>query len=387
MPKPQAPSADKIPLVDLNAQYQRHRGALDAAVARVVRDSSFIGGSEHAAFAKEFAAFCGGGQVGGQVGGHVAPVGNGTDALTLALVEVLGPGDGKGEVVTTSHTFVATAEAIVNAGYRPVFADIDPATCLTSVAAMEAVITPATRAFMPVHLYGQMIDMRALHRLAGRRGLAIIEDAAQAHGASYDGIRPGELSEAACFSFYPGKNLGAWGDGGAVFSKDAGLIDRIDRRANHGRKAKYLHDTQGVNSRLDTLQAAILRAKLPHLAEWNAARRRVATRYDELFAGENSIQTPGVDARAEHVFHLYVVQIDDRDRVRQFLNARGIGAGVHYPVPVHEQPAFLSLGYAPDDLPHTSRAAKRVLSLPIYPEIADAQIEQVARALIDAVRA
>jgi len=374
-----SPPVEKIPLVDLNAQYQRYRGELDAAVARVVRDSSFIGGSEHAAFEKEFATFCG--------GGHVALVGNGTDALTLAIVEVLGPGDGKGEIVTTSFTFVATAEAIVNAGYRPVLADIDAATCLTPPAAMEAVITPATRALMPVHLYGQMADMRALRALADRKGLAIIEDAAQAHGARHDWVRPGELSEAACFSFYPGKNLGAWGDGGAVFGKDAGLIDRIDRRANHGRKTKYLHDTQGVNSRLDTLQAAILRAKLPHLAEWNAARRAVAAHYDALLAGENRVQTPSVDARAEHVFHLYVVQVDDRDRVRQYLNDRGISAGVHYPVPVHKQPAFHDLGLAPDDLPQASRAAKRVLSLPIFPEMTAQQVERVARTLIEAVRA
>ncbi len=369
---------DKVPLVDLGAQYQHCRGELDAAVARVVHESAFIGGAEHAAFANEFAGFCG--------GGHVALVGNGTDALTLALVEVLGPGDGKGEVITTTHTFVATAEAIVNAGYKPVLADIDQASGLMSVAAAEEAVTPATRALMPVHLYGQMIDMRTLHRLAERRGLAIIEDAAQAHGASHDGVRPGELSHAACFSFYPGKNLGAWGDGGAVFSKDAALIARIDRRANHGRSSKYLHEIQGVNSRLDTLQAAVLRAKLPHLPEWNAARRRAAARYDELFAGENSIQTPHVDARAEHVFHLYVVQVDDRDRVRRYLNDKGIGAGVHYPVPVHEQPAFLSLGYAPGDLPHASRAAKHVLSLPIYPEITDEQVDRVARTLIEAVR-
>jgi len=373
-----ANAADKIPLVDLNAQYERYRAALDDAVQRVVATSSFIGGAEHKAFADEFAAWCG--------GGHVAPVGNGTDALTLAIVEVLGPGDRTAEIVTTSHTFVATAEAIVNAGYRPVFADIDPATCLMSVDATEAAITPATRAILPVHLYGQMVDMRALQRLAERRGLAIVEDAAQAHGASHDGIKPGELSAAACFSFYPGKNLGAWGDGGAVFSKDAGLIARIDRRANHGRHDKYLHEMQGVNSRLDTLQAAILRSKLPHLSDWNAARRRVAAHYDRLLAGENRIQTPVTDKRAEHVFHLYVIQVDDRDRVRRHLNDNGIGAGVHYPVPVHEQPAFRDLGHAPGDFPYTSRAAQRVLSLPIYPEISERQVERVASTLIEALR-
>jgi dTDP-4-amino-4,6-dideoxygalactose transaminase len=240
---------------------------------------------------------------------------------------------------------------------------------------------------MPVHLYGQMVDMKALRALADRHGLAIVEDAAQAHGASIDGVRPGELSHSACFSFYPGKNLGAWGDGGAVFSKNAGMIEHIDRRANHGRSEKYIHDLKGINSRLDTLQAAVLRVKLRHLNEWNAARRHVAAEYDRLLAGENAIERPVTQPGAEHVFHLYVVQIDERDRVRERLNKGGIGAGVHYPVPVHEQPAFRDLGYAPDDLPHSSRVAQRVLSLPIYPEITQAQIERVAAALIDAVRA
>jgi dTDP-4-amino-4,6-dideoxygalactose transaminase len=370
---------DKIPLVDLRAQYQRYRGEFDAAIASVVGDASFIGGAEHSAFARDFAAWCG--------GGAVALVGNGTDALTLAIVELIGQGDGSGDIVTTSHTFVATAEAIINAGYRPIFADIDPATCLVTPATVEAALTPRTRAIMPVHLYGQMCDMRGLRALADTKGLALIEDAAQAHGARYDGAGPGELGDAATFSFYPGKNLGAWGDGGAVYSRDADLIARIDRRANHGRQSKYLHDVLGVNSRLDTLQAAVLRAKLPHLDGWNVARRKAATHYDRLFAGENHVQTPATDPRAEHVYHLYVVQVDERDRVREHLNANGIGAGVHYPVPVHEQPACLDLGYAATDLPHTQRCAKRVLSLPIYPEITEAQIERVASTLLEAVRA
>lgn len=371
--------SNPIPLVDLRAQYESHRAELDEAVQRVLRDSSFIGGAEHEGFAREFAAWCG--------GGSIALVGNGTDALSLAIAEILGPGDGKGEIVTTSHTFVATAEAIVNAGYRAVFADIDPSTFVVSPAAVENAITANTRALMPVHLYGQMADMRALRAIADRHGLAIIEDAAQAHGASFDGVRPGDLSAAAAFSFYPGKNLGAWGDAGAVFGKDAGLIGRIARRANHGRTGKYLHEIQGVNSRLDTLQAAVLRVKLRHLADWNAARRRAASWYDELLSIEQRIERPVTDARAEHVFHLYVVQVDDRDRVWERLTALGIGAGVHYPVPVHEQPAFRNLGYAPDDLPMTSRAAKRVLSLPIYPEITREQVQRVASALIEAIRA
>ena len=364
-----------IPLLDLKAQYEHYRPEFDEAVRNLLSESCFIGGQEHDAFANEFASWCG--------GGFVALVGNGTDALTLAITEILGPGEGKDEIVTSSHSFVATAEAIINAGYRPVFADIDPKTCLMALPAVEAAITPATRALLPVHLYGQMLDIRALRSIAERRGLAIIEDAAQAHGAAFDGIRPGELSEAACFSFYPGKNLGAWGDGGAVFSKNADLAGRIARRANHGRSGKYLHEVQGVNSRLDTLQAAILRVKLRHLAEWNDARRRVARWYDELLANEPRVSRPVTDPRAEHVLHLYVVQVDDRDRVRERLGASGIGTGVHYPIPVHEQPAFLRLGYAPADLPCTSRAAKRVLSLPLYPEIRREQVERVASSLIE----
>ncbi|MFN3349800.1 DegT/DnrJ/EryC1/StrS family aminotransferase [Pseudorhodoplanes sp.] len=374
-----AVSAEPIPLVDLKAQYARHRPELDEAVQRVAANTSFIGGAEHEAFAREFAAWCG--------DGHVALVGNGTDALELAVIELLGEGDGKGEIVTTSHTFIATAESIANAGYRPVFCDIDEGTCLTPPDAIERAITANTRAIMPVHLYGQMADMPAIRAIADRYGLKVIEDAAQAHGAVFDGIGVGELGDAACFSFFPGKNLGAWGDAGAVYARDKALIERINRRANHGRTDKYLHDYQGVSSRLDTLQAAILRVKLRHIDDWNRARRQVASWYDELLSGQNGVALPVTDPRATSVFHLYVVKIDDRDRVRETLNAAGIGAGVHYPVPVHEQPAFRHLGHAPGDFPVTSRVARRVLSLPIYPEITRAQVERVAAALIDAVRA
>lgn len=374
-----AAALQPIPLVDLKAQYARYRTELDEAVQRIASNTSFIGGAEHEAFAREFAAWCG--------DGHVALVGNGTDALELAVIELLGEGDGSGDILTTSHTFIATAESIANAGYRPVFCDIDEATCLTSPASIESAITPRTRAIMPVHLYGQMVDMPAIRAIADKHGLKVIEDAAQAHGAMFAGAGVGELGDAACFSFFPGKNLGAWGDAGAVYSRDAALIDRINRRANHGRAEKYLHDYQGVSSRLDTLQAAILRVKLRYIDEWNEARRKVASWYDELLSGQNGITLPQSDPRAMPVFHLYVVQIDERDRVRDALNAAGIGAGVHYPVPVHEQPAFRHLGYQPDAFPVTSRVAKRVLSLPIYPEITRAQVERVASALIDAVRA
>lgn len=376
--QPVRAAAEPIPLVDLKAQYARYRTELDDAVQRIASNTSFIGGVEHDAFAREFASWCG--------DGHVALVGNGTDALELAVIELLGEGDGSGDILTTSHTFIATAESIANAGYRPVFCDIDEGTCLTSPASIERAITKRTRAIMPVHLYGQMVDMPAIRAIADKHGLKIIEDSAQSHGASFAGARVGALGDAACFSFFPGKNLGAWGDAGAVFSRDPALIDRINRRANHGRAEKYLHDYQGVSSRLDTLQAAILRVKLRYIDEWNEARRTVASWYDDLLSGQNGIVRPVTDPRATSVFHLYVVQLEDRDRVRDVLNAAGIGAGVHYPVPVHEQPAFRHLGIEPDALPVTSRVAKRVLSLPIYPEITRAQVERVASTLIDAVR-
>lgn len=370
---------DRVPLVDLRAQYEAHQDEFDAAVQGCLARSSFVGGSDHEAFRKSFAAWCG--------GGDVALVGNGTDAITLALVELLGQGDGSGEIVTTSHTFIATTEAIAQAGYRPLFVDIDPHTYLMDLDRVEAAIGPNTKAIVPVHLYGQMLDMRRLRAIADRHKLVVVEDAAQAHGARFDGAGPGMLGHAATFSFYPGKNLGCWGDGGAVFSRDAALIRRIEMRANHGRMEKYLHQFQGVNSRLDGLQAAVLAVKLRHIDAWTKARRQVAAWYDELLAGDNHVRRPHVDPRAEHVFHLYVVGVEHRDAVLQELNSNGIGAGIHYPVPLHMQPALSHLGYAPEDLPLTRKAADRILSLPIYPELTRRQAERVARALLDAVGA
>jgi dTDP-4-amino-4,6-dideoxygalactose transaminase len=372
-------SMKKIPLVDLRAQYLAHRAELDAAVAACLEATSFIGGGDHAAFATEFAAWCG--------GGHVTLCGNGTDALTLAIVELLGPGDGTREIVTVANTFIATAEAISNAGYRPVFVDVDPAIHTMDPAAAERALTPRSAALLPVHLYGQMAAMDRLMALAQARGLKVIEDAAQAHGARWQGRQPGHWGDAACFSFYPGKNLGAWGDGGAVLTRDPGLAARITMRANHGRTDKYRHDFVGTNSRLDGLQAAILRVKLRHLGAWTEARRRVARWYDERLAGLNSVVRPTVHADAAHVFHLYVVEVEERDRVLASLNAQGIGAGVHYPVPLHEQPAYAHLGYRPEDLPVSSRAARRVLSLPIYPEMTEAQVDRVAACLAAAAGA
>lgn len=369
----------KIPLVDLAAQYQAYKDEFDQAVSECLSRTSFIGGPDHKAFSEEFAEWCG--------GGSVALVGNGTDALEIALYEILGPGDGTGEVLTASHTFIATAEAITNAGYRPRFVDIDPDTYLMDLDAVEAAIGPNTKAILPVHIYGQMVAMDRLAEIAARHDLKVIEDAAQAHGARWKGDLPGTHSDAVCFSFYPGKNLGAWGDGGAIYSRNTDLIARIAMRANHGRTDKYLHEFIGRNSRMDGLQAAVLRVKLRHIDDWNVARRRVASWYDELLAGENAIKLPAVLPDSEHVFHLYVVGVEQRDRIRQYMNDHGVGAGVHYPVPLHEQPAYAHLGHNAEDFPHTRKAGAEILSLPIFPELTREQAERVAEVLKAAVKA
>lgn len=362
-----------IPFVDLKAQHLAIKAELDAAVEKCVSSSSFIGGSDHKAFAQEFAAFCG--------GGHAALCGNGTDALYLALLALLGPGDCHDEVITVSHTFIATAEAITLAGYRPVFVDIDPDTYVMDSSQIEQAITPRTRAILPVHLYGQMVAMDKVMEIARRHNLRVIEDAAQAHGATWQGKGPGQWGDAACFSFFPGKNLGAWGDAGAVFSRDGDLIERVSMWANHGRKDKYEHQFCGVNSRLDGLQAAVLRVKLRHLAEWNGHRQWAAGRYGELLGGMPDVKLPVVSPEGEHVFHLYVVQVDRRDEVLGRLQQQGISCGIHYPIPVHEQPAYAHLGIAAESLPNTHAAVSRVLSLPMFPQMTDEQVECVAGAL------
>tara|TARA_B100000676_G_scaffold263301_1_gene274940 strand:- start:1003 stop:2148 length:1146 start_codon:yes stop_codon:yes gene_type:complete len=372
--KAATPEVDgKIPLVDLAAQYAAHKDELDAAVAGVLARTSFVGGPDLSVFETEFAEFCG--------GGHVAACGNGTDALALSILELIGEGDGNGEIIMPSHTFIATAEAITMAGYLPVFAEIDPETYNMDPESAAAAISPQTKAIIPVHIYGQMAPMDEIMRIADAHQLMVIEDAAQAHGASWKGKMPGHWGHAACFSFYPGKNLGAWGDGGAVFSRDADLITRIRKRANHGRATKYTHDFIGTNSRLDGLQAAVLRVKLRHLEDWNEKRRRVAATYDRLLRDLNSVTLPITDPSAEHVYHLYVIQLDNRDRILKALSAQGIGAGVHYPVPVHMQPAYAHLGIAADTFPATNKAADRILSLPIFPEMSETQIERVVVAL------
>jgi len=357
----------RVELVDLAAQYQSIRGEIDSTIQRILDNTSFILGDEVRAFEAAWAQHVG---AAGAVG-----VSSGTAAIELSLRALdIGPGD---EVITTAHTFIATAEAITNVGARPVFADIDPATYNIDPSHVEDLITDRTRAILPVHLYGQPADLDALMDLADRRGLWVIEDAAQAHGAEVGGRRCGSIGHLACFSFYPGKNLGAYGDAGAVTGNDPAVLDRIRRMRDHGRTTKYEHVEVGFAERIDALQAAILGAKLPHLEAWTEARRRHADRYDELLSGAD-VAIPVVREGVRHVYHLYVVRSERRDALLEHLKAADVMAGIHYPIPLHRQPAYVALGYSEVSLPHTERAAAEVLSLPIYPELPDTALAYVA---------
>ena len=359
-----------IPLVDLKAQYAAIKPEIDSAIQRVIDNTAFILGKEVTDFERDFAAFVG---AKGAVG-----VASGTSALQLALLAAgVGAGD---EVITTAHTFIATAEAISHTGARPVFVDIDPATYNIDPKRIEDAITSRTKAIVPVHLYGQPADMTAITSIARGHGLRVVEDAAQAHGAEVDGKRCGSLADLASFSFYPGKNLGAYGDAGAVTGNDPELLEKVRKLRDHGRLSKYEHDEIGFGERIDAIQAAILRAKLAHLEEWTEARRRNASLYSELFAGSKVI-APREAANVRHVYHLYVIRSTERDALLAHLNSKGIGAGVHYPVPLHRQPAYMSRGYADLSLPVTEAAAAEVVSLPMYPELSETQIAYVVESV------
>lgn len=355
-----------IPLVDLHAQYQTIRSDIDRAIQGIIDTSSFVMGPAVQRFEEEFAAFCN--------VAHCVGVSNGTAALELALRALeIGPGD---EVITTAHTFIATAEAISNVGAKPVFVDIDAQRYNIDPAAAAAAITAETKALLPVHIYGQPADMTKLSALAQQHGLALIEDAAQAHGATWAGKHTGSLAPLACFSFYPGKNLGAYGDAGAVTTDDEALAERIRLLRNHGRRSKYVHDVIGVNARIDALQAAILRAKLPYLAGWTAQRQALAARYHELLA-DCAVVLPQVHKQATAAWHLYVIRTARRDQLLHYLKAHGVEAGIHYPVPLHLQPAYAALGYRQGDLPVTEVVADSCLSLPLYPEMTETQQDRV----------
>jgi dTDP-4-amino-4,6-dideoxygalactose transaminase len=358
-----------VPIFATKPQYQAIKAEIDAAIAEVLEVNFFILGRFLEAFEQEFASWL-------DVE-HAVGVGNGFDAIHLALRACgIGPGD---EVITVAHTAVATAVAISAVGARPVFVDIDPQTYCMDPTAAAAAITPRTRAIVPVHLYGHPADMGRLLDLARRHNLVVIEDAAQAHGARYQDRPCGTLGHAGAFSFYPTKNLGAYGDGGAVVTRDPGVARMIRLLRNYGwaEGKRYYSAVKGVNSRLDELQAAILRVKLRHLDAWNERRRAIAARYTEALAGLPELALPREQPWAYHVYHLYVVRTPRRNALQQHLQAYGVGTQVHYPVPVHLQEAYQELGYRPGALPETERAAGEILSLPLYPELTDAQVEHV----------
>lgn len=350
---------DPIPLVDLRAQYAEVSPMLEPDLRRLMADASYIGGEEVCAFENEYAHFVS--------TAHCIGVGNGTDALELSLRAVgVEAGD---EVVLPANTFVATAEAVVRIGAVPVLVDVAPDTLLIDPTLMGGVLTRRTRAVVPVHLYGQVAPMERLHELLRGTRVALVEDAAQAQGASRRGVPAGSLGHVAATSFYPGKNLGAAGDAGAVTTSDPQVAERVRLLANHGGLRKYEHKVVGWNSRLDAVQAVVLRHKLRRLSQWNEQRRALAGRYSERLSGVHGVTLPVWDPEGVHVWHLYVVQVPERDRVLDSLHREGIGAGVHYPVPIHLTGAFRYLGYERGAFPVAEQAARHMLSLPLYPHL------------------
>jgi dTDP-4-amino-4,6-dideoxygalactose transaminase len=359
-----------IPFIDLKAQHQPLRAEIAAALDRLLDSSQFVLGEEVAAFEREFATHCG--------AAHAVAVNSGTSALHLALLAAgVGPGD---EVVTVPFTFVATAAAIHYCGAQPVFVDIDPRTFTLDVSRLEAALTARTKAILPVHLYGQPADMDPIMEIAGRRGLMVIEDAAQAHDAEYKGRRVGGLGDLGCFSFYPGKNLGACGEGGIVVTNDAAHARTIRMLRDWGQERKYHHVLRGFNYRMEGIQGAVLRIKLRRLEAWTEARRARAYLYDALLE-RSGVGLPAARPGDRHVYHIYAVRSPRRDALQKALHVRGVQTGIHYPVPVHLQPAYADPAYGPGSFPHAERAANEVLSLPLYAELRDDQVQTVAGAV------
>ena len=365
-----------IPFVDLKAQYRAIKPEVDAAIASVLESCEFTLGSEVAAFEREFAAYC--------HARHGIGVNSGTSALHLALLAGgVGPGD---EVITVPFTFIATVSAIAYTGARPVFVDVDPSTLTMDPGAVEAAITPRTKAIIPVHLYGRPADMDPIVAIARQHGLVVIEDAAQAHGAEYRGRRAGNLGDMACFSFYPGKNLGAYGEGGMVVTDSPEYTRTLRMLRDWGAEQKYQHVLKGYNYRMEGIQGAVLRVKLRHLDDWTEARRAAAARYDELLV-DSGVETPPPAPAMRHVYHIYAVRTGSRQEWQDALQRDGIHTGVHYPIPVHLQPAFADLGYRAGQFPAAEHAAREVLSLPMFPELTASECEAVCSALRRLARA
>lgn len=357
-----------VPFVDLKSQYRNIREEIQSAVEEVLSTSAFIGGPFVAAFEKEFASYCD--------AKYCVSAGNGTDALYLTL-RSLGIGSGD-EVITAANSFIATSEAISLTGARPVFVDSDPRTYTIDVNEIERRVTGRTKAILPVHLYGQPADMDPIREIARKHGLKLVGDAAQAHGARYRGTPVANLCDATCFSFYPGKNLGAYGDAGAVTTGDEALANRIRMLANHGRAEKYNHEMEGINSRLDGLQAAILSVKLRHLEDWTEKRRRNAYAYNERMK-DCSVTIPGELDDVRAVYHLYIVRVpaDKRKPLQDFLKQNGIATGVHYPIALPRLKAYEYLGHREGEFPEAEKASREILSLPMYPELTEEQIGYV----------
>jgi len=364
-----------IPLVDLKAQYQSIKPEIDAAVIAVLETSSFVLGPAVADFEKRFAPYCG--------VKHAACVNTGTSALHLAMrVLNIGAGD---EVIAPAMTFIATVAAVDYTGARPVLIDVDPVTCTMDPSKIEAAITPRTKAILPVHLYGQCADMDPILAIAQKHGIPVVEDCAQAHGAEYKGRRAGSMGILGCFSFYPGKNLGAYGEGGAVVTNNAGLDKMVRILRDWGCGSRYHHDFKGYNYRMEGIQGAVLGVKIKYIERWTEARRQAAAYYREKLAGVPGVRMTGEGAERRHVYHIFAVLVKNRDAVVQKMQDVGIGVGIHYPIPVHLQKCFTELGYQTGVFPIAEQIGNQEMTLPLYPEITTAQMDEVIAALKNAV--
>jgi dTDP-4-amino-4,6-dideoxygalactose transaminase len=366
-----------VPFLDLSAQHAPLREEFERAISDVIDSGAFAGGPFVEKFENEFASYCG--------CEHAVGVGSGTDALWLSLLACgIGPGD---EVITVPNTFMATAEAITYSGARPVFVDVDEHTYTMDPAALEAAVTAQTKAIIPVHLFGQPADMDPILKFARERDLVVIEDAAQAHGAKYKGRAAGTMGDAGCFSFYPGKNLGAFGEAGAIVTNNLEVRDKIRTLRDHGQVRKYHHSMIGWNCRMDGIQAAVLRVKLRHLDQGNDLRRQHAQRYGAELRGIDWIVTPREASYARHIYHVYALRVPERDELMSILRQRGIQTAIHYPVPIHLQPAYEMLGHENGNFPVSEQIAREFISLPMFPELTNLQIDFVANAVKEALSA
>jgi dTDP-4-amino-4,6-dideoxygalactose transaminase len=363
-----------IPFVDLKAQYASIKNEINEAIADVVESAWFVGGPKVADFEEKFAKYVG--------ARHAVGTSSGTSALHLGIAALgIGPGD---EVITASNTFIATTEAITHAGAETVLVDVEDDTLLIDPARVEAAITSKTKAIIPVHLYGQPVDMNAIRNIASRHSLKIIADAAQAHGAAINGDRSTILGDVTCYSFYPGKNLGAYGDAGMVVTDDKDIAERVAMLSDHGRHGKYTHKVEGFNHRLDAIQAVVLEVKLRHLDEWTARRRSRANRYTEAFA-DGPVRVVGEAEGRHHVYHLFVVRTGEREKLGKALQDRGIASGIHYPIPLHLQEAYQHLGVNRGAFPVAERSAEEIISLPMYAELSDEMVDEVIAAVREAL--